>query len=71
MFKFWGKDTYYTRNNKINLAVDVPEFLPYFDKVKMLVGVTKQKKNAKKIHLVELSVMRKRKHHFNDNSKYH
>jgi hypothetical protein len=24
-------------------------FLPYFEKVKMLVGITKQKKNAKKI----------------------
>jgi hypothetical protein len=33
----------------IIMNVDVPEFLPYFDKVKMLVGVTKQKKNAKKI----------------------
>ena len=31
------------------MNVDVPGFLPYFDKVKMLVGVTKQKKNAKKI----------------------
>jgi hypothetical protein len=26
-----------------------PAFLPYFEKVKMLVGVTKQKKDAKKI----------------------
>jgi len=33
----------------IIMKVDTPEFLPYFDKVKMLVGVTKQKKNAKKI----------------------
>ena len=31
------------------MNVDTPEYLPYFDKVKMLVGVTKQKKNAKKI----------------------
>jgi len=31
------------------MNVDISEFLPYFDKVKMLVGVTKQKKNAKKI----------------------
>jgi hypothetical protein len=31
------------------MNVNTPVFLPYFDKVKMLVGVTKQKKNAKKI----------------------
>ena len=31
------------------MNVNTPAFLPYFDKVKMLVGVTKQKKNAKKI----------------------
>jgi len=31
------------------MNVDIPAFLPYFGKVKMLVGVTKQKKNAKKI----------------------
>jgi len=31
------------------MNVDTPVFLPYFEKVKMLVGVTKQKKNAKKI----------------------
>jgi len=31
------------------MHVNTPVFLPYFDKVKMLVGVTKQKKNAKKI----------------------
>ena len=31
------------------MHVNTPMFLPYFDKVKMLVGVTKQKKNAKKI----------------------
>ena len=31
------------------MNVDTPMFLPYFDKVKMLVGITKQKKNAKKI----------------------
>jgi len=31
------------------MNVDTPEYLPFFDKVKMLVGVTKQKKNAKKI----------------------
>jgi hypothetical protein len=29
--------------------IDTPAFLPYFEKVKMLVGVTKQKRNAKKI----------------------
>ena len=33
----------------IIMNVDTPTFFPYFDKVKMLVGVTKQKKNAKKI----------------------
>jgi len=33
----------------IIMNVNTPTFLPYFDKVKMLVGVTKQKKNAKKI----------------------
>ena len=31
------------------MNANTPVFLPYFDKVKMLVGVTKQKKNAKKI----------------------
>ena len=31
------------------MNVNTPIFLPYFDKVKMLVGITKQKKNAKKI----------------------
>ena len=31
------------------MNVSTPAFLPYFGKVKMLVGVTKQKKNAKKI----------------------
>ncbi len=31
------------------MNADTPTFLPYFDKVKMLVGITKQKKNAKKI----------------------
>jgi hypothetical protein len=31
------------------MDVDIPLFLPYFSKVKMLVGVTKQKKDAKKI----------------------
>ena len=31
------------------MNIDIPAFLPYFGKVKMLVGVTKQKKNAKKI----------------------
>ena len=31
------------------MNVNIPAFLPYFEKVKMLVGVTKQKKNAKKI----------------------
>jgi len=31
------------------MHVKIPAFLPYFEKVKMLVGVTKQKKNAKKI----------------------
>ena len=33
----------------IIMNVDTPIFLPYFDKVKMLVGITKQAKNAKKI----------------------
>jgi len=33
----------------IIMNVNTPAFLPYFDKVKMLVGITKQKKNAKKI----------------------
>jgi hypothetical protein len=33
----------------IVMNVDTPAFLPYFAQVKMLVGVTKQKKNAKKI----------------------
>jgi hypothetical protein len=31
------------------MNVSTPAYLPYFGKVKMLVGVTKQKKNAKKI----------------------
>ena len=31
------------------MNVNTPANLPYFEKVKMLVGVTKQKKNAKKI----------------------
>ena len=31
------------------MNVDTPAFLPYFNKVKMLVGITKQKKAAKKI----------------------
>ena len=31
------------------MNVDTPVFQPYFGKVKMLVGITKQKKNAKKI----------------------
>ena len=31
------------------MNADTPAFSPYFDKVKMLVGITKQKKNAKKI----------------------
>jgi uncharacterized protein (DUF1778 family) len=31
------------------MNVNIPAFLPYFCKVKMLVGVTKQKRNAKKI----------------------
>jgi predicted AAA+ superfamily ATPase len=31
------------------MNVNTPVFLPYFGRVKMLVGVTKQKKNAKKI----------------------
>ncbi|MCL2290649.1 MAG: hypothetical protein FWC34_08110 [Bacteroidetes bacterium] len=33
----------------IIMNVITPIFFPYFDKVKMLVGVTKQKKSAKKI----------------------
>ena len=33
----------------IIMNVNTPAFLPYFDKVKMLVGITKQKKDAKKI----------------------
>ena len=33
----------------IIMNVNTPAFVPYFEKVKMLVGVTKQKKNAKKI----------------------
>ena len=33
----------------IIMSVSMPDFLPYFDKVKMLVGITKQKKNAKNI----------------------
>ena len=31
------------------MTVSTPTFFPYFDKVKMLVGITKQKNNAKKI----------------------
>ena len=31
------------------MKVETTAFLPYFDSVKMLVGITKQKKNAKKI----------------------
>lgn len=31
------------------MNTETPAFLPYFDKVKMLVGITKQKKDAKKI----------------------
>jgi len=31
------------------MNADTPVFFPYFEKVKMLVGITKQKKNAKKI----------------------
>ena len=31
------------------MNVDTPVFLPYFEKVKMMVGITKQKKDAKKI----------------------
>jgi len=31
------------------MNVNTPAFLPYFDKVKMLVGITKQKENSKKI----------------------
>ena len=33
----------------IIMNANTPTFLPYFDKVKMLVGITKQKKDAKKI----------------------
>jgi hypothetical protein len=33
----------------IIMNVNTPLFSPYFDKVKMLVGITKQRKNAKKI----------------------
>ena len=33
----------------IVMNVNAPAFLPYFDKIKMLVGITKQKKDAKKI----------------------
>jgi hypothetical protein len=33
----------------IIMNVSTPIFFPYFNKVKMLVGITKQKKNAKKI----------------------
>ena len=33
----------------IIMNANTPVFLPYFDKVKMLVGITKQKKDAKKI----------------------
>ena len=33
----------------IIMNVDIPLFLPYFERVKLLVGVTKQRKNAKKI----------------------
>jgi hypothetical protein len=33
----------------IIMNVNIPPFLPYFEKVKMLIGVTKQKKNAKKV----------------------
>ncbi|MCL2416832.1 MAG: hypothetical protein FWD02_02730 [Bacteroidales bacterium] len=31
------------------MTAETPMFFPYFSKVKMLVGITKQKKNAKKI----------------------
>jgi hypothetical protein len=31
------------------MYVDTPYFMPYFERVKMLVGITKQKKDAKKI----------------------
>ena len=31
------------------MNVNTPAYLPYFEKVKMLVGITKQKKNSKKI----------------------
>jgi len=33
----------------IIMNVNTPAFSPYFDDIKMLVGITKQKKNAKKI----------------------
>ncbi|MDR1762630.1 MAG: hypothetical protein LBR64_01560 [Dysgonamonadaceae bacterium] len=33
----------------IIMYADTKEYLPYFEKVKMLVGITKQKKDAKKI----------------------
>jgi len=33
----------------IIMNVYTPSFLPYFENVKMIVGITKQKKNAKKI----------------------
>ena len=33
----------------IIMTTETPAFFPYFSKVKMLVGITKQKKNAKKI----------------------
>ena len=32
------------------MHAETTAFFPYFNKVKMLVGITKQKKNAKKIH---------------------
>ena len=31
------------------MKAETPTFIPYFDKVKMLVGITKQKKDAKKV----------------------
>jgi hypothetical protein len=31
------------------MNVNAPAFLPYFERIKMLVGITKQKKDAKKI----------------------
>jgi len=33
----------------IIMTANLTHFFPYFDKVKMLVGITKQKNNAKKI----------------------